>query len=143
MGGEKAIGAAGSNHGIRAVVAEGATQRTAADKDGWLPGGVSGTLQRGLDWITFGLSGLLTSAPEPRPLYDSVARATGTPFLLIAAGKKPDETRSANHLRAAAPYRARVWTAPGAAHTHALAADPVEWEARVTPFLNAALRPGA
>ena len=37
MGGEEAIGAAAADHGIHAVVAEGATQRTAADKAGGCP----------------------------------------------------------------------------------------------------------
>jgi hypothetical protein len=60
MGGEQAIGAAGGRAGIAAVVAEGATGRTAQDKDSWLPGGVAGTVQRGLDRLTFGLVEVLT-----------------------------------------------------------------------------------
>ena len=139
MGGEEAIGAPASVPGIRAVVAEGATQRTAADKAGWLPGGVGGTIQRGLDWLTYSVTGLLTSAPRPIPLHAAIAKATGTQFLLIAAGRKSDETRAAEYYRGAAPDRVQVWTAPGADHTHALSADPQEWESRVTAFLTRVL----
>ena len=139
MGAEEAIGAAGSNRAIRAVIAEGATQRTAADKAGWLPGGFSGTVQRGLDQLTYAVTGLLSSAPTPITLHRAIAKATETPFLLIAAGRVKDETRSATHLQSAAPDRVQVWTAPGASHTHALSADPQEWEARVTAFLTASL----
>ncbi len=50
MGGEEAIGAAAANTGIRAVVAEGATSRTAADK-AFLPGvyGIGGRIQQRID----------------------------------------------------------------------------------------------
>ena len=54
MGGEEAIGAATADPAIRAVVAEGATHRTAADKAGYLPGGLAGAIQRGLDRLTYG-----------------------------------------------------------------------------------------
>ena len=139
MGGEEAIGAAASVPGIRAVVAEGATQRIAADKAGWLPDGVGGTIQRRLDWLTYGVTGLLSAAPTPISLHAAIAKATGTQFLLIAAGRKGDETRAAWYFRGAAPGRVQVWTAPGADHTHALSADPQEWESRVTAFLTRAL----
>ena len=50
MGGEEAIGASASNDLIRAVVAEGATARTAADK-GWLSDeyGLRGVLQEQIE----------------------------------------------------------------------------------------------
>jgi pimeloyl-ACP methyl ester carboxylesterase len=139
MGGEEAIGAAAADPRIRAVVAEGATARTAADKARWLPGGVAGEVQRGLDWTTFGIAGLLTDAPRPAPLYDAIVRSSGTPFLLISAGKVADERRAADVLRAASPERVQVWTVPGAGHTHGVQARPHEWETRVVAFLDRAL----
>ncbi len=139
MGGEEAIGAAAAGHGIHAVVAEGATQRTAADKAGWLPGGVTGAAQRGIDWLTYTVTDLLTSAPRPSTLHDAIAKAAGTPFLLIAAGRVRDETRAAGYFQTAAPDRVEVWTVPGATHTHALSAHPQDWETRVTTFLGRAL----
>ena len=139
MGAEEAIGAASGDGRIRAVVAEGATGRTAADKDGWLPGGPTGIAQRGLDRLTYGVVDLLTAAGPPPRLADAVARATGARFLLITAGTMPDEAVAAGVLRDAAPHRVRVWTVDDATHTHALAAEPADWEARVTGFLDAAL----
>lgn len=140
MGGEEAIGAAGTDLDIGAVVAEGATGRTAADKRGWLPHGVAGALQRGIDRLTYGLVDLLTPAPEPSPLRTSIIRATGIPFLLVTAGDVPDEQRAAAYLRSAAPDRVEVWTVPGATHIHGLATRPGEWEIRVVTFLERALR---
>ena len=139
MGGEEAIGAAAAHQGIRAVVAEGATQRTAEDKSGWLPSGFAGRIQRGLDQLTYGLTDVLTPARQPISLHAAIAKASGTPFLLIAAGRKSDETKAANYFRSAAPDRVWVWTAPGANHTGALETNPLQWETQVITFLNRTL----
>jgi uncharacterized protein len=141
MGGEEAIGAAAADDRIRVVVAEGATGRTAADREGWLPGGVAGAIQRRLDWLTFSLVELLTPAAPPTALHDAVAAADGTSFLLIAAGMVPDESRAASHIRSTSPDRVEVWTVAGATHTHALNEEPEDWEQRVVGFLDAQLQP--
>jgi pimeloyl-ACP methyl ester carboxylesterase len=139
MGAEEAIGAAAAEPAIRAVVAEGATARTAADKSGWLPHGLAGAVQRGLDWLTYATTDLLSAASAPRSLHDAVTRATGTRFLLITAGNEPDETQAAAYLRGAAPDRVQVWRVAGASHTHGLVAQPSEWTTKVVTFLDQAL----
>lgn len=139
MGGEEAIGAAAANPAIRAVVAEGATHRTPADKAGYLPGGITGAIQRGIDQLTYGVAALVSSAPKPRTLHSAITRAPHTPFLLIAGGKAIDEPEAVAHLRTAAPARIQTWTVSGAPHTGALATAPTEWTARVTAFLDRAL----
>jgi len=140
MGGEEAVGAAAADTRIRAVVAEGATARTAADKSRWLPHGPDGVLQRGMDQLTYALTDLLSQAGRPRSLHDAVA-GTRIPFLLITAGTRPDEAAAATDLHAAAPDRVRTWNVPGAGHTRALAADPAGWEAQVAGFFDDALDP--
>jgi uncharacterized protein len=139
MGGEEAIGSAGADPAIHAVVAEGATHRTAADKSAYLPGGIAGAIQRGLDQLTYGTAALLSPAPAPGTLYSAIARAEATPFLLIAAGESVDEPDAVSHLRAAAPDRVQTWTVPGASHVQGLATSPDEWTARVTAFFDRAL----
>jgi dienelactone hydrolase len=136
MGGEQAIGAAAAGSAIRAVVAEGATHRTAADKAGYLPGGVTGAIQRGMDWLTYGAAALLSPAPQPGTLHSAIARATTTPFLLIAGGKAVDEQEAVAYLRTAAPDRVQTWTVPNATHTHGLTTSPQEWASRVTTFFD-------
>ena len=76
MGGEEAIGAAASDERIAAVIAEGATNRVAADK-AWLSDeyGWRGTLQEGVEWLTYTTADLLTDADQPNTLRDAV-RAT-------------------------------------------------------------------
>ena len=139
MGGEEAIGAAGADSRIQAVVAEGATARTAADKAAWLPGGVLGAIQRGLDRVTFGLAGVLSGAPEPMSLRTAASRASPRPILLIVAGTVPDEASAAAALAEASPSNVRTWVVPDAGHVGGLDADPIAWERTVVTFLATSL----
>jgi dienelactone hydrolase len=141
MGGEQAIGAAARIHDLRAVVAEGATNRVAGDK-AWLSDeyGVRGALSEALAALTYGFTDLLTSASPPAPLRDAVA-ATPAPLLLIAAGDVADEAHAAASIRSGSPDTVDVWIARGAGHTGALETHPAEWERRVVSFLGGALDP--
>lgn len=136
MGGEEAIGAAAAHPEIRAVVAEGATSRTAEDKAAWLPGGIAGAAQRVIDRVTYGLVDALTPTGPPISLRDAVFRARDTRLLLIAAGSSRDEQDAAAAIRSVASDRISVWTVSGATHTGGLRAAPTEWENRVIAFLD-------
>lgn len=140
MGGEEAIGAAAADDRIAAVVAEGATNRTRADK-GWLPGGVAGALQDVIDVVTYTATDVLTDASPPTALRDAVARAAPTPVLLVTAGDVPDERTAAEWIRAGSPATVQVWTVPGASHTDGLRTDPQGWTDRVVGFLDEHLAP--
>jgi pimeloyl-ACP methyl ester carboxylesterase len=141
MGGEEAIGVAAADARVRAVVAEGATGRSAPDK-AWLSDayGWRGWLQEQIEKVQFGVTDLLTDASPPRPLRSAVGDATGTPFLLITASAVADETDAAEYLRTAAPERVTVWTVEGASHTGGLDTAPAEWESRVVSFFDEHLR---
>ena len=140
MGGEEAIGALGADSRVRAVVAEGATHRVAADRE-WLAQrhGARGWLQVQLDRVTYALADVLTPASPPEPLRASVARAAPRLVLLVAAAERPDEKEAADAVAAASAGSVTVWVAPGG-HTGALTAAPEEWVRRVGGFLDAALR---
>jgi pimeloyl-ACP methyl ester carboxylesterase len=140
MGGEQAITAAATDPRIRAVVAEGVTARTAADKDylraeyGW-----RGALQQRIDQITYGIADLLSGAGPPITLRDAVAAAAPRPMLLITAGSVTTETRAAEHIRRGSPDTVQIWRVPDTDHTHALATHPSDWERHVIGFLTTAL----
>lgn len=144
MGGEVAVGTAGVDDRVAAVVAEGATNRVSDDKAYLSRYGVRGDVQQGIDALTSGLTDLLTDAPRPAPLRESVEtaghRAEPTQFLLIAAGDIPDEGYAADHICSGAPGACEVWTVPGAGHTQGLRVAGEEWEDRVTGFLDRTLR---
>ncbi|WP_112237764.1 alpha/beta hydrolase [Kribbella monticola] len=141
MGGEEAIGAAAADDRIRAVVAEGATSRVAGDK-AWLSDhfGWRGRLQEGLERLTYGATDLLTAARPPVELRAAVA-SSRSPVLLIAGGKARDEAEAAAYIQAGSPATVRVWIAPRAAHSAALADNPADWTQHVTEFLAGALHP--
>jgi dienelactone hydrolase len=140
MGGEEAIGASGSNALLRAVVAEGATARVAADED-WLSDrfGVRGLVQEQLERLQDRVTDVLTGARVPTALRTAVGRAGDTRYLLVTAGAVADERHAAAHVAAVAPERVQTWDVAGAAHTGGLDTAPAEWEARVVGFLAEAL----
>ena len=140
MGGEESIGAAAADERIRAVVAEGATNRTAADS-AWLSDvhGWRGTLQEGIEWMLYATVDVLTAADPPVALRDAAAAAAPRPMLLIAGGDIPDEGDAGRYIAGAAPDTVELWVVPDAGHTEALATHPDEWEERVTSFLAEAL----
>lgn len=146
MGGEQAIGAAGADERVAAVVAEGATSRVAADKEYLDAYGVRGRLQQWIDRGTYGLTDLLSDAPRPDSLRGSVSiattRATPTAFLLISAGEVPDEGLAADHLQRGHAGSVQTWEVPGAGHTEGLRTSPGAWEERVVGFLDDALAVG-
>jgi len=139
MGGEEAIGAAATNPFIKAVVAEGATGRTAADA-AWLSDefGLRGAFQEQIERLQDRVTDVLTSASVPTSLRAAV-EAGGARYLMITAGDVTDEGRAAAYVAAAAPDRTETWSVPGAGHTAGLRTAAVEWERRVIGFLSNAL----
>jgi len=137
MGGEEAIGAAAATTRIRAVVAEGATARTAVDKE-WLSDayGWRGGIQQRLEAVQYGITDVLTDASPPISLRSAVAESTGTRFLLVTAGNVEDEGHAASHIRSGAEERVAVWNVAGAGHTRGYATQPDEWTRRVVSFLD-------
>jgi pimeloyl-ACP methyl ester carboxylesterase len=140
MGGEEAIGAAATDARIRAVVAEGATNRVGADKQ-WLSDqyGWRGAIQEGIEWLTYSAADLLTDAEPPISLRDAVVAAAPRPVLLIAAGQEDNEGYASRFIAGASPETVDVWVVPNAGHTGALDTHPLEWRKRVTTFLDDAL----
>jgi pimeloyl-ACP methyl ester carboxylesterase len=140
MGGEEAIGATADNASIDAVVAEGATGRSAADKS-WLSDeyGWRGALQERFEKVQDWVTEYLTASSTPVSLRSAVESSDGTRFLLITAGDLPDERYSADFIASGAPERVEVWEVDGSAHTDGLTTDPGEWEERVVGFLDRCL----
>jgi dienelactone hydrolase len=140
MGGEQALGASGSNRLIRAVVAEGATARSAADER-WLSDvyGVRGQIQEQLERVQDWVTDALTSARVPASMRSAVAASADTRYLLITAGNVADERHAAAFIASAAPDRVQTWDVARASHTAGLTTAPDEWATRVTGFLSHAL----
>ena len=136
LGGEEAIGAMAADPRIRAVVAQGAINRTAADK-AWLSTmyGVRGTLQQALDTVMYATADLLADATPPIPLRDPAARAAPRRVLLITAGAVPDEDAAARYVQAGSPDTVDILTVPDAPHAAGQDTDdPTLCQREVTVF---------
>jgi uncharacterized protein len=141
MGGEEAIGAAAGNDQIKAVVAEGATGRTAADTE-WLSDeyGLRGAITEAWDAVVeYGLADLLTGADPPVSLHDAVARSAPRQVLLITAGTVDEEASAARYIRSASPHTVHVWQVPDAGHTQGISVQPGQWKRHVLGFLYSRL----
>ena len=139
LGGMEAIGTAGADPRVRAVVAEGVVRRAAPDL-AWLPdeAGLPGSVELAINWASTGMTSLLVGSPPPPSLADSVDRATGTRFLLITADVR-DEIVAADRIRQRAPDRVAVWTMASDRHAAGLSVAPGEWTRRVIAFLSMTL----
>ena len=140
MGGEQALAAAGADPRIRAVVAEGAEGQQYADRS-WRPHDLTGIIDRGMEWVQYTAAGLLSGAPRPAAIPDSIRAAAPRPALIIAGESVADEPVAARWFWAASPATVQVWVVPHAGHTQGLATAPRAWEAHVISFLNMALQP--
>lgn len=140
MGGEQGLAAMGADPRIRAVVAEGVTGQQLSDK-GWLPQGIDGVMQRGMEWVEYTTAGLLSGAPRPMSIPAALRAAAPSPALIIAAAGVPDEPVAARWFQRASPATVHVWVVPCAGHAQGLATAPQAWETRLISFLNTALRP--
>ena len=140
MGGEGALAAMGADPRIRAVVAEGVTGQQLADH-GWRPNDITGTIDRGMEWVQYTAAGLISGAPRPVSIRDGIRVAAPRPALIIAGGVAAGEPVAARWFQAAAPATVQVWVVPHAGHTQGLATAPGAWETHVIGFLNTALKP--
>jgi uncharacterized protein len=140
MGGEEALGATAEDKRIAAVVAEGVTGRTDADK-AWIPDvfGIPGRIQLVIEWAQYSIADVLTGASKPVALAEAARMASPRPVLLIAAGEVEDEQYTAAYIQKQAPLSVFIWTVPGSGHTGGLSTAPVEWEVTVIGFLDRAL----
>jgi predicted alpha/beta hydrolase len=116
MGGEQGLAAMGADRRIRAVVAEGATGMQLADH-GWRFHGITGILDRGMEWVQYTVAGLLSGAPRPMSIPDSIRAAAPRPALIIAAGAVANEPAAARWFQAASHASVQVWVVPHAGHT--------------------------
>ncbi|WP_088281110.1 alpha/beta hydrolase [Kineosporia sp. A_224] len=144
LGGEGTLGAAGADPRVRAVVAEGVTNRGPADLGPLRGDGVRGRVVAAGYAVMFAVLDRLSDAPRPPSLAASVVATSPRPVLLVAGGTQRWEVRAADdvHRRAlaAAPdARVEVWVVPDGAHAAALAEQPREWERRVVALFDTAL----
>lgn len=137
LGGEVLLGAASEYPELRAIVADGATQRSVAELRALES---ERPLYRNFTArVMYATVQLITGQKPPKPLLDSMREAGSTVFLLIAAGSNDMEIKFNDMFAATVGERATLWVAPEAGHTGAFSRYPDEYEQRVIGFFDAAL----
>jgi uncharacterized protein len=138
VGGELLLQTAAHTRALRAVVSEGAGQRSLAEH---LDNPQVGTVQR---WFTGMLAqtaavAVLSNSTPPDGLADLMPRIAPRRVLLIEAlHGNPDEVLNEVYARAAGDS-GRLWKVAQGGHTGALAAVPGAYEQRVIDFFDRAL----
>ena len=141
VGGELLLQTAAHTRALRAVVSEGAGQRSLAEH---LDNPELGRVQR---WLTGMLAqtaavAVLSNSRPPDALADLMPRIAPRPVLLIEAlNGNPDEILNEVYADRGGPST-ELWKVAAGGHTGALAAAPVAYEERVVGFLDRALLAG-
>ena len=139
VGGELLLQTAAHTQALRAVVSEGAGQRSLAEH---LDNPEVGRVQRWVSGMlaqTAGVAVLSNSRP-PDSLADLMPRIAPRPVLLIEAlNGNPDEVLNEVYAERGGPST-ELWKTTAGGHTGALAAESADYEQRVVGFFDRALR---
>lgn len=131
------IEAAADNPGLRAVVSEGAGERSLREG---LVRGVRGALMLPTSAVQTAALTVLSNEPPPPSLKDAVAKVAPRSVFLIGAGRSgAGEDINPTYFRAAHEPKA-IWAIPEAHHVGGYDARPQEYERRVVGFFDRALR---
>jgi len=141
VGGELLLQTAAHDHGLRAVVSEGAGLRSAAEQK-HLPDAPREPLRWIAPTTMETTAGVVPSNHLPPPdLVDLMPRIAPRPVLLIRGLEgNPDESLNRVY-RDAGGSTVTLWEIPRAGHTGGLSAVPAAYERRVIGFLDRALQP--
>ncbi len=127
------IEAAASNRGLRAVVSEGAGERSVRERLLYGPKGWLGVPTMAVQ--TAAVAILSGTAPPPA-LDDLAARIAPRALMLIEAGRGVGgEDLNARYFRAAGEPKEH-WRIPESGHVGGLDARPAEYERRVVGFFD-------
>jgi hypothetical protein len=136
VGGEQMLEAAADNPGLRAVVSEGAGERSVRET---LIRGLPAALVLPMRAVQTAAVALLSGEAPPPALDDLLPRiAPRAVFLVHAERGVGGEDLQPRYFEAARQPK-RIWKIADATHTGGFAARPAEYERRVTAFLAEAL----
>ena len=136
VGGEQMLEAAAENTGLRAVVAEGAGERSVHEA---LMRGPRGWFSLPTAAVQTAALSVLSDTMPPPSLEDVAARIAPRPIFLIYAGRGAGGEDLNPAFYRAAKQPKRIWEIPESHHVGGLSARPIEYERRVIDFFDDAL----
>jgi uncharacterized protein len=141
VGGEMMLEAAARSRGLKAVVSEGAGERSVHEivdmtgNDKWLSLISYGPLTAGI--------ALFSNDAPPPSLKDLVGRIAPTPVFFVYGEHGQDGERNLNPTYYASAHEPKaIWQVPGSGHVGGIQARPKEYEQRVVGFFDRTLLNG-
>lgn len=135
VGGEMMLEAAARSRGLRAVVSEGAGERSVRENldmtlgDKWVQVPSAFALTAG--------TALFSNNTPPPSLTDLVGKIAPTPvFFIYGEHGQPGERNLNPTYYAAARQPKQIWEVPGSGHVGGIDAQPAEYERRVVAFFD-------
>jgi dienelactone hydrolase len=137
VGGEQMLEAAAGNPGLRAVVSEGAGERSVRET---ISRGIASALVLPREAVQTAAVAVFSSNAPPPSLERLAPQIAPRPLLLIYAGHgQGGEDLNPQYYEAAGEPKL-IWEIPESAHTGGIDARPREYEQRVISFFDEALR---
>jgi len=140
VGGEMMLEAAARSHGLKAVVAEGAGERSVREFLDMTIGGADKWLGLpGYAALSTGIS-LFSNHVPPPSLKDLVGRIAPTPVFFIYGEHGQEGERNLNPTYFAAAHAPKlIWEVRGSGHVGGIDAHPKEYERRMVAFFDRTL----
>jgi len=138
VGGEMMLESAARTPGLKAVVSEGAGERSVRENLDMTGGG---------KWLQIPSAAALTAGtalfsdnPPPASLKDLVGRIAPTPVFFVYGehGQPGERNLNPTYYRSAGEPK-EIWEVPGSGHVGGIDARPIEYERRVIGFFDDAL----
>lgn len=141
VGGEMMLESAGTSPGLKAVVSEGAGERSVRENLD-MTGSAKWLQIPSAAAITAGTA-LFSDRRPPESLKDLVGRIAPTPVLFIYGehGQEGERNLNPTYYRSAGEPK-EIWEVPGSGHVGGIEARPTEYERRVIGFFDDALLGG-
>ena len=138
VGGEMMLEAAARSHGLKAIVSEGAGERSIREFFD-MTTGYKWLFASGYAGLTAGVSLFANHTPPPS-LKDLVGRIAPTPVFFIYGEHGQDGERNLNpQYFAAAHAPKQIWKVPDSGHVGGITAHPRDYDRRMTEFFDRAL----
>ncbi len=138
LGGEVLLGAASAIIVIKAIVSEGATQRTIEDFL-VLPQNKSFIRNYTTRLMYFAVK-LFSGSKEPIRIVDSISQAKDTSFLFIAAGNEADEIEFNTYFHDLVKDRSQLWIIKDTSHIQGINSEKDSYTKKIVDFYNSFLK---
>jgi esterase/lipase len=134
LGGEVLLGAASDVKFIKAIVSEGATERSTKDYIALKEN--KSFVRSYFTRLMYSSAKLFSDVKEPVPIVDSIIDSPNTKFMFIAAGKINKEIKYNKYFHSLVKDRSELWIVKNSGHIKGISTDKDEYTKKIINFYN-------